>query len=90
MEAARLDDARKRVERFDELLFAHVGYSIRNAVRSLFLGLSFGKFTMVPHDRKTAKYYQKLSRYSASLAFVADVAMLTLGGKLKQKSYNFV
>jgi len=87
MEAARLGDARVRIERFDELLFGHVGYSIRNAVRSLVLGLSFGKFTMVPHDRKTAKYYQKLSRYSASLAFVSDVAMLTLGGKLKQKEH---
>lgn len=87
MEAARLGDARARIERFDELLFGHVGYSIRNAVRSLVLGLSFGKFTMVPHDRKTAKYYQKLSRYSASLAFVSDVAMLTLGGKLKQKEH---
>ena len=87
MEAARLDDARERVERFDSLLFAHVGYSIRNAVRSLALGLSFGKFSMVPHDRKTAKYYQKLSRYSASLAFVSDIAMLTLGGKLKQKEH---
>ena len=87
MEAARLGDARARIERFDELLFGHVGYSIRNAVRSLVLGLSFGKFTMVPHDRKTAKYYQKLSRYSASLAFVSDIAMLTLGGKLKQKEH---
>jgi acyl-CoA dehydrogenase len=87
MQAARLNDARERVERFDELLFAHVGYSMRNAVRSLVLGLSFGKFTMVPHDRKTAKYYQKLSRYSASLAFVSDIAMLTLGGKLKQKEH---
>jgi acyl-CoA dehydrogenase len=87
MEAARLSDERERVERFDALLFAHVGYSIRNAVRSLVLGLSFGKFTMVPHDRKTAKYYQKLSRYSASLAFVSDIAMLTLGGKLKQKEH---
>jgi acyl-CoA dehydrogenase len=87
MEAARISDGRERVERFDELLFAHVGYSIRNAVRSLVLGLSFGKFTMVPHDRKTAKYYQKLSRYSASLAFVSDIAMLTLGGKLKQKEH---
>ena len=87
MQAARLGDARARIERFDELLFGHVGYSIRNAVRSLVLGLSFGKFTMVPHDRKTAKYYQKLSRYSASLAFVSDVAMLTLGGKLKQKEH---
>jgi acyl-CoA dehydrogenase len=87
MEAARLEDARKRVERFDELLFSHVGYSIRNAARSLVLGLSFGKFAMVPHDRKTAKYYKKLSRYSASLAFISDIAMLTLGGKLKQKEH---
>jgi len=87
MQAARLENPQERVERFDELLFAHVGYSIRNAVRSLVLGLSFGKFAMVPHDRKTAKYYQKLSRYSAALAFVSDVAMLTLGGKLKQKEH---
>jgi acyl-CoA dehydrogenase len=87
MQAARIGDARERLERFDELLFAHVGYSTRNAVRSLVLGLSFGKFTMVPHDRKTAKYYQKLSRYSAALAFVSDIAMLTLGGKLKQKEH---
>jgi len=87
MQAARINDARERIERFDELLFAHVGYSIGNAVRSLLLGLSFGKFSTVPHDRKTAKYYQKLTRYSASLAFVSDIAMLTLGGKLKQKEH---
>jgi len=87
MQAARISDARERIERFDDLLFAHVGYSIRNAVRSLLLGLSFGRFSTVPHDRKTAKYYQKLTRYSASLAFVSDIAMLTLGGKLKQKEH---
>jgi acyl-CoA dehydrogenase len=87
MQAARIGDPQERLERFDQLLFAHVGYSIRNAVRSLVLGLSFGKFASVPHDRKTAKYYKKLSRYSASLAFVSDVAMLTLGGKLKQKEH---
>jgi acyl-CoA dehydrogenase len=87
MEAARIEDPRRRLERFDELLFSHVGYSIRNAARSLALGLSFGKFATVPHDRKTAKYYKKLSRYSASLAFVSDIAMLTLGGKLKQKEH---
>jgi acyl-CoA dehydrogenase len=87
MEAARLDNASERINRFDDLLFSHVGYSIRNAVRSFVLGLSFGKFTSVPHDRKTAKYYKKLSRYSATLAFVSDVSMLTLGGKLKQKEH---
>ena len=87
MEAARLENASQRLERFDDLLFSHVGYSIRNAARSLILGLSFGKFAMVPHDRKTSKFYKKLSRYSAALAFISDISMLTLGGKLKQKEH---
>jgi acyl-CoA dehydrogenase len=87
MEAARMENPSERVERFDALLFEHVGYSIRNAVRSLVLGLSFGKFASVPHDRKTAKYYKKLSRYSAALAFMSDVSMLILGGKMKQKEH---
>jgi acyl-CoA dehydrogenase len=87
MEAARIDNPGKRIDLFDHLLFSHVGYSIRNAVRTLVLGMSFGKFAMVPHDRKTAKYYKKLSRYSAALSFVSDISMLTLGGKLKQKEH---
>ena len=49
------------------------------------LGLSFAKFAAVPTDRKTAGYYRKLTRYSAALAFASDIAMLTLGGKLKHK-----
>jgi acyl-CoA dehydrogenase len=87
MEASQLEDLRERLKKFDELLFAHIGYSIRNAVRSLFLGLSFGRFAAVPRDRNTARYYRKLSRYSASLALVSEAAMLTLGGKLKQKEH---
>ncbi len=87
MEAARIENVSERIDQFDSLLFSHVGYSVRNAARSLVLGLSFGKFAMVPHDRKTAKYYKKLARYSASLAFISDIAMLTLGGKLKQKEH---
>ncbi|MEE4292467.1 MAG: acyl-CoA dehydrogenase [Xanthomonadales bacterium] len=87
MEAARIENKQQRVEQFDNILFAHVGYSIRNAVRSFVLGLSFGKFASVPRDRKTAKYYRKLSRYSAALAFVSDFSMLILGGKLKQKEH---
>ncbi len=87
LEAANLPDAKERIDQFDHLLFAHMGYSVRNAVRSLVLGLSFGRFAAVPRDRRTAKYYQKLSRYSASLAFISDIAMLTFGGKLKQKEH---
>ncbi len=87
IEAAKIENVTERINRFDQLLFSHIGFTIRNAVRSLVLGLSFGKFAAVPHDRKTAKYYQKLSRYSAALAFVSDIAMLTLGGKLKRKEH---
>jgi acyl-CoA dehydrogenase len=85
MQAARMEDHSKGLEEFDRQLFGHVGYSIGNAVRSMVLGLSLARFTAVPTDRRTAKYYRKLTRYSASLAFASDIAMLMLGGKLKYK-----
>lgn len=87
MEAAALTDQDAGLKAFDKHLFGHIGYSISNAVRSLFLGLSLARFKAVPSDRKTAKYYRKLSRYSAALAFASDLAMLTLGGKLKHKEH---
>jgi acyl-CoA dehydrogenase len=82
-----MEDREKGLEEFDRHLFGHIGYSIGNAVRSMVLGLSFARFAAVPTDRKTAKYYRKLTRYSASLAFASDIAMLTLGGKLKHKEH---
>ncbi|MFC1777866.1 acyl-CoA dehydrogenase [Pseudomonadota bacterium] len=85
MQAARMEDQEKGLEEFDRQLFGHIGYSIGNAVRSMVLGLSFARFAAVPTDRKTAKYYRKLTRYSAALAFASDIAMLALGGKLKHK-----
>jgi acyl-CoA dehydrogenase len=85
MQAAGMEDRVKGLEAFDHHLFSHIGYSIGNAVRSMLLGLSFAKFAAVPTDRKTARYYRKLTRYSASLAFASDIAMLMLGGKLKHK-----
>jgi len=87
MQAARLSDPNQRLDSFDKLLFGHVGYTARNAVRSLMLGLSMGKLATVParNNRRMAGYYRKMSRYSAALAFCADIAMLSLGGKLKQK-----
>jgi len=85
MQAARMVDKAKGLAEFDRHLFGHVGYSIGNAVRSMVLGLSFARFAAVPTDRKTARYYRKLTRYSAALAFASDIAMLSLGGKLKYK-----
>lgn len=87
MQAARLADADARLQQFDQLLWAHVGFSIRNAVRSWLLGLTFSRLAGAPErrDARLAGYYRRLSRYSAALAFCADLAMLSLGGKLKQK-----
>ncbi|GAB4201279.1 MAG: acyl-CoA dehydrogenase [Wenzhouxiangellaceae bacterium] len=87
MAAANLNDPQQRLQRFDEVLWQHIGLSIGNAVRSLVMGLSFSRFAAVPGDRRTRKYYRKLSRYSAAFGFIADVSMLTFGGKLKQKEY---
>ena len=87
MEAVRLESERESLEQFDRLLFGHIGFGIRNAVRSLVLGFSRGHLARVPRNRGTARYYRKLSRYSAALAFSTDIAMLTLGGKLKQKEH---
>lgn len=87
MAAARLEDKSDSLEEFDRHLFSHIGYTISNAVRSMLLGLSLARFAAVPSDRKTAKYYRKLTRYSATLAFASDIAMLTLGGKLKYKEH---
>ena len=85
MEAARLESEEESLRQFDRLLFGHIGYSIRNAVRSFILGLSMGQFASVPSSKATSSYYKKLSRYSAALAFSADISMATLGGKLKQR-----
>jgi len=85
MNAARDPDRARGVEEFDRALFAHVGFTISNAVRSLVMALTHARFTRAPVSGATARYYQHIVRFSASFAFTVDVAMLTLGGYLKKK-----
>jgi acyl-CoA dehydrogenase len=85
MQAAQLEDRGERLRQFDRLLFQHIGFAISNAARSFLLGLVHGKLGGGAGDAYTRKFYRKLGRYSATLALVADTAMLSLGGKLKQK-----
>jgi acyl-CoA dehydrogenase len=85
LEALQIEDEDERLAEFDREMFGHIGHSISCAVRSFVLGLSFARFAAVPGDRRTRAYYRKLTRYSAGFALLADVAMLTYGGKLKQK-----
>jgi len=85
MNAARDTDRRRGVDEFDRALFAHIGYTISNAVRSFIMALTHARFTRAPVRGATARYYQHVMRFSASFAFAVDVAMLTLGGYLKKK-----
>ena len=83
--AAQDEDAERGLLEFDDALFSHVGYAISNLARAFFLALTHAKFSRVPLNTPTRRYYQNINRYSAAFALASDFAMLTLGGKLKQK-----
>jgi acyl-CoA dehydrogenase len=85
MEAASTDDHAKAKVDFDKALFAHIGFTISNAARSLFLGLTGALFMPAPVGGRTARYYRQLSRMSAAFTFTADVGLLMLGGEMKRK-----
>ena len=85
MSAARNPDHRQGVTEFDHALFAHMGFAISNAVRSLVMALTFARFEPAPEQGPTRRYYQHIERFSASFAFATDLAMLSLGGYLKKK-----
>ncbi|HWM29392.1 MAG TPA: acyl-CoA dehydrogenase domain-containing protein, partial [Woeseiaceae bacterium] len=85
LHAAQDEDRERGLNEFDDALFSHIGYAISNLARSFFLALTHAKFSRVPLNTPTRRYYQNINRYSAAFALASDFAMLTLGGKLKQK-----
>jgi acyl-CoA dehydrogenase len=85
LQAARDPDVERGLAEFDDALFSHIGYAISNAARSFFLALTHAKFSKVPYNTPTRRFYQNINRYSAAFALATDIAMLTLGGKLKIK-----
>ncbi len=71
---------------FDKAFWGHVGHVVRNLFRSVLLSLTRGRLVCAPAGSgPVAKYYKKMAWASASFAIMADVAMGTLGGKLKFK-----
>ncbi len=83
--AASLPNKQEALESFDEALMGHLGYGIQNGARSLFHGVTKGMFADSPITGPNAKYYRRLSRMSAAYSFLADFAMLFLGGGLKRR-----
>jgi acyl-CoA dehydrogenase len=85
LRAAADEDLDQGLIEFDDALFGHVGYGISNMARSFFLALTHAKFSRVPLNTPTRRYYQNINRYSAAFALASDFAMLTLGGALKKR-----
>ena len=87
LQATRESDRAQALIDFDDALFGHVRFTLTNFARTLVMGLTGSHFVNVPADvaPETRRYYQQLTRFSAVLAFLADVAMAVLGGNLKRK-----
>jgi acyl-CoA dehydrogenase len=71
---------------FDSAFWGHIGHIVRNGFRAFGLSLTRGYIASVPANAGSlAIYYRRLEWASASFAIWSDIAMGTLGGKLKSK-----
>jgi acyl-CoA dehydrogenase len=87
MNAAKDKDKRRSLREFDRALFGHIGYTLSNAARSVVMGATLARFSAAPDSGPTRRYYQQINKFSAQFAFATDMAMLSLGGYLKQKEH---
>jgi acyl-CoA dehydrogenase len=87
MRAALADDTPAALAEFDDALFSHIGYTVSNAARTLVIGLTGSHWLSLPVDvaPETRRHHQQLMRMSSAFAFLADAAMLTMGGDLKRR-----
>ncbi len=73
------------VQAFDAAFWPHIGHVVRNATRGVLLSLTRGRLASSPVAGPTARYWRTMAWASATFAFLADLAMGTLGGDLKRK-----
>jgi acyl-CoA dehydrogenase len=84
LNAAQNPDEVVRLKLFDGALFSHAGYLFGNFFRAALSALTSGFLIPAPAG-PNKRYFQQISRFSAAYAFIADIALLTLGGALKRK-----
>ena len=87
MQAAQNQDQKQGLADFDKALFGHIGFTIKNGFRALWLGMTGSHFAAVNVDTapEMRRYYQQLTRFSAAFAFMADISLLVLGGSVKRR-----
>jgi acyl-CoA dehydrogenase len=84
MSAALGENSTKARAQFDAAFWGHVGLLMSNTLRSKVLGITRGYWTRAPKG-PFKRVFQRISRFSAALATVADWSMLSLGNRLKRE-----
>jgi len=77
--------ARKDAAGFDRNFWPHLGHVLRNAVRTLVLGLTRGRLQLAPVSGPAKSYWRRLGWAASEFALAADLAMGSLGGDLKRR-----
>ena len=70
---------------FDKAFFGHIGHFFSNIVRSFALSITDGLLSIQKKQGRLKRPLQLISRYSASMAFLADFSMVVLGADLKRR-----
>lgn len=82
--ACRNEDEGRGLAAFENAFLAHISFFLSNLSAALFHNVTGGRFCAAPdHSSGTAAWYRQLSRASRSFAFVADLTVVALGGKLR-------
>lgn len=83
--AAARPDPQNALNAFDAVFPTHLGHIVSIAVRSLALGISGGRGSNVGNAPDMQRHQQRINRYSAALALLADFAMVVTGDNLRYR-----
>lgn len=73
------------LQAFDKAFFSHLSHVVTTFIRSKILFLTRGGLAKSSSNHDLSKYCKRLSWVSSQFAFLSDISMALLGGKLKQR-----
>jgi acyl-CoA dehydrogenase len=86
VQACQDGDEKRGLAAFEKAFLDHISFFLANAAGAFLHNVTGGRFAKVPEGTVgTAKWHRQLARTSRHFAFVADLTVVLLGGRLKTK-----
>jgi acyl-CoA dehydrogenase len=87
LQAIQDEEQERGLDKFDGLFLKHAGHALGNISRGFVFALTAGRLAATPANANdfSAPWYRLITRYSAVLASLSDVAFALLGGDLKRR-----